>query len=188
MSVFPTAGHLASWAGQCPGNDQSAGKRRSGRTRKGSKWLDVALKDAALAAIRTDGSYLQALYRRKKPQLQRAPHLRTSRSTNRPPSSLEAGPDAISYAASRAPFASRSRCSIGRPTSASASARSIPPDFGAIQRVPAKGLNAYQKARICGPFLCGRYWARTSDPQLVEPVGRYAEVRACSRVFLPLQV
>jgi transposase len=69
MTSFPTAGHLASWAGQCPGNDQSAGKRRSGRTRKGSKWLDVALKDAALAAIRTDGSYLQALYRRKKPQL-----------------------------------------------------------------------------------------------------------------------
>src|SRR6266516_2149304 len=62
MSVFPTAGHLASWAGQCPGNDQSAGKRRSGCTRKGSKWLDVALKDAALAAIRTDDSYLQALY------------------------------------------------------------------------------------------------------------------------------
>ncbi len=47
MTVFPTAGHLASWAGQCPGNDQSAGKRRSGRTRKGSKWLDEALKDAA---------------------------------------------------------------------------------------------------------------------------------------------
>jgi transposase len=69
MTSFPTAGHLASWAGQCPGNDQSAGKRRSGRTRKGSKWLDAALKDAALAAIRTDGSYLQALYRRKKPQL-----------------------------------------------------------------------------------------------------------------------
>ncbi len=44
MSVFPTAGHLASWAGVCRGNDQSAGKRRSGRTRKGSKWLDLALK------------------------------------------------------------------------------------------------------------------------------------------------
>ena len=43
MSVFPTAGHLASWAGQCPGNDQSAGKRRSGRTRKGSKHLNAAL-------------------------------------------------------------------------------------------------------------------------------------------------
>jgi transposase len=69
MSTFPSPGHLASWAGQCPGNDQSAGKRRSGRTRKGSKWLDVALKDAALAAIRTDNSHLQALYRRKKPQL-----------------------------------------------------------------------------------------------------------------------
>ena len=69
MSVFPTAGHLASWAGQCPGNDQSAGKRRSGRTRKGSKHLNQALTDAAMAALRTNDSYLQALYRRKKPQL-----------------------------------------------------------------------------------------------------------------------
>ncbi len=69
MSTFPTAGHLASWAGQCPGNDQSAGKRRSGRTRKGSKWLNEALKEAAMAATRTNGSYLQALYRRKRPQL-----------------------------------------------------------------------------------------------------------------------
>jgi transposase len=48
MWVFPTAGHLASWAGQCPGNDQSAGKRRSGRTRKGSKWLNAALGQRAL--------------------------------------------------------------------------------------------------------------------------------------------
>ena len=69
MSAFPDAGHLASWAGQCPGNDISAGKRRSGRTRKGSKNLDIALKDAALAAIRTNDSYLQALYRRKRPAL-----------------------------------------------------------------------------------------------------------------------
>jgi len=69
MSVFPTAGHLASWAGQCPGNDQSAGKRRSGHTRKGSKHLNAALKDAALAATRTNGSYLQSLYRRKRSQL-----------------------------------------------------------------------------------------------------------------------
>jgi transposase len=68
MTVFPSAGHLASWAGQCPGNDQSAGKRRSGRTRKGSKHLNAALKDAAMAAMRTNDSYLQALYRRKKPQ------------------------------------------------------------------------------------------------------------------------
>src|SRR3954463_1640405 len=69
MSVFASAGHLASWAGQCPGNDQSAGKRRSGRTRKGSKNLNAALKDAAMAALRTNDSYLQALYRRKRSQL-----------------------------------------------------------------------------------------------------------------------
>jgi len=68
MSVFPTAGHLASWAGVCPGNDQSAGKRRSGRTRKGSKWLDLALKEAAMSAANTNDSYLQAQYRRLKPR------------------------------------------------------------------------------------------------------------------------
>jgi len=69
MSKFPTAGHLASWAGRCPGNDQSAGKRRSGRTRKGSKWLGIALQEAALAAIRVKGSYLAAQYQRLKPRL-----------------------------------------------------------------------------------------------------------------------
>jgi len=69
MTCFPTAGHLASWAGQCPGNDQSAGKRRSGRTRKGSKNLNLALKDAAMAALRTNDTYLQALYRRKRTAL-----------------------------------------------------------------------------------------------------------------------
>ena len=69
MSVFPTAGHLASWAKQCPGNNQSAGKRKSGRTPKGPKWLDDALKNAAMAAIRTNDSYLQAQYKRLKPRL-----------------------------------------------------------------------------------------------------------------------
>jgi transposase len=69
MRVFPSARHLASWAGSCPGNDQSAGKRRSGRTRKGSKWLNMALHEAALAAIRTRDSYLQAQYQRLKPRL-----------------------------------------------------------------------------------------------------------------------
>ena len=67
-SVFPTAKQLASWAGQCPGNDQSAGKRRSGQSRKGSKWLDWALEETAMAAIRTKDSYLAAQYARLKPR------------------------------------------------------------------------------------------------------------------------
>jgi transposase len=46
MTRFPTAGHLASWAGMCPGNNESAGKRRSGKTRKGSPWLRAALTEA----------------------------------------------------------------------------------------------------------------------------------------------
>ena len=68
MSAFPTPKHLASWAGVCPGNDQSAGKRRSGKTRKGSKWLRATLTEAANAAARTRGSYLQAQYHRLYPR------------------------------------------------------------------------------------------------------------------------
>lgn len=61
---FPTAAHLASWAGLCPGNNQSAGKRRSGTTRKGDPWLRSALIEAAQAAGRTRGTYLAAQYHR----------------------------------------------------------------------------------------------------------------------------
>lgn len=68
MTRFATARHLASWAGKCPGNDKSAGKRRSGKTRDGSKWLDFALEEAAMAAIRVKGHYLEAQYRRLKPR------------------------------------------------------------------------------------------------------------------------
>jgi transposase len=50
MTRFPTAGHLASWAGMCPGHHQSAGKQRDGKTRKGSPWLREALIEAAAAA------------------------------------------------------------------------------------------------------------------------------------------
>lgn len=64
MSRFPTAGHLASWAGMCPGNNESAGKHRSGRTRHGSKWLRIALVEAAHAAARAKGTYLAAQYHR----------------------------------------------------------------------------------------------------------------------------
>lgn len=62
MSRFPTAGHLASWAGMCPGNNESAGKHRSGRTRHGSKWLRKALIEAGQAAGRTKNTYLAAQY------------------------------------------------------------------------------------------------------------------------------
>jgi transposase len=64
MSRFRTARHLASWAGLCPGNHESAGKRRSGRTRKGSRWLRAALVQAAHAAARTKDTYFAAQYRR----------------------------------------------------------------------------------------------------------------------------
>jgi transposase len=62
MSRFPTAGHLASWAGMCPGNNESAGKRKSGRTTKGSKWLRKALIEAGQAAGRSKNTYLAAQY------------------------------------------------------------------------------------------------------------------------------
>jgi transposase len=68
MTRFHSARHLASWAGQCPGNDQSAGKRRSGKTREGSKWLDYALEEAAMAAIRVKANYPTAQYQRLKPR------------------------------------------------------------------------------------------------------------------------
>src|SRR3989440_4700045 len=60
MSRFPSARHLASWAGMCPGNNESAGKRLSGKTRKGSPWLRSALVEAAHAAIHCKDSYLAA--------------------------------------------------------------------------------------------------------------------------------
>jgi transposase len=68
MSLFPSAAHLASWAGLCPGNHESAGKRRSGRTRKGTKWLSIALTEAAQANTRSRDTYLSAQYRRLRPR------------------------------------------------------------------------------------------------------------------------
>jgi transposase len=64
MSRFPSADHLASWAGVAPGNYESAGKRASGKTRKGNRFLRTILVQAAHAAARTKGTYLSAQYRR----------------------------------------------------------------------------------------------------------------------------
>jgi transposase len=64
MSRFPTAGHAASWAGLCPGNHESAGKRLSGRTRVANRTLRAALVESARGAIRKRNSYLAAQYRR----------------------------------------------------------------------------------------------------------------------------
>lgn len=66
MRHFPTAGHLCSWGAICPGHDESAGKRRSGKTRKGNRYLRRTLIQAALGATRKNGSALQARYHRVK--------------------------------------------------------------------------------------------------------------------------
>ena len=64
MSRFPTAAQAASWAGICPGNHESAGKRKSGKSRKGNRWLRATLIECARGAVRSRDSYLAAQYHR----------------------------------------------------------------------------------------------------------------------------
>jgi transposase len=64
MSRFQTPAHLLSWACICPRNDENAGKRRSTRVSRGGKWLKTTLVQAAWAAVRVKGSYLQAQFHR----------------------------------------------------------------------------------------------------------------------------
>lgn len=66
MQRFPSAESLVSWAGMCPRSDESAGKRRSTRIRKGAPWLKTTLVQAAWAAVRVKNSYLRALFHRLK--------------------------------------------------------------------------------------------------------------------------
>lgn len=68
MTRFGDASRLASWAGVCPGQHESAGKSKTGRTRKGPKWLQVHLTEAAKAAARSKGTYLAAQYARLRPR------------------------------------------------------------------------------------------------------------------------
>ncbi|MBV8440098.1 MAG: IS110 family transposase, partial [Hyphomicrobiales bacterium] len=69
MTAFPTADHLVSWAGMCPRLDESAGRKRSKRLRKGAPWLKPVLVQAALAAIKVKNSSLRARYFSLKPRL-----------------------------------------------------------------------------------------------------------------------
>jgi transposase len=64
MNQFPTPGHLASWAGLCPGNNESAGKHKSTKTRSGTPWLTSALVEAAWSAVRTKDCYLAVRFQR----------------------------------------------------------------------------------------------------------------------------
>ena len=64
MDQFPSAAHAASWAALCPGNNESAGKRYSGKTRKGNVWLRRTLCEAAWSASHTKGTYFSAQYHR----------------------------------------------------------------------------------------------------------------------------
>ena len=64
MSRFATAGHLLAWAGMCPGQNQSAGKRKRGRLRKGAPWLKTSLIQSAWAAKRKKDSYYRAQFQR----------------------------------------------------------------------------------------------------------------------------
>ena len=66
MSFFPSASHLAAWAGVCPGNHESAGKRRNAKARKGNTHLKTALVEAANAAARAKGTYLKEKFFRLK--------------------------------------------------------------------------------------------------------------------------
>ena len=68
MRQFPTAAHLASWAKVSPGNNESAGKRQSGRTGRGNPWIKAALTEAAQAAAKTKDKYFAAQYRRLAPR------------------------------------------------------------------------------------------------------------------------
>jgi transposase len=68
MTPFPTHKHLCSWAGVCPGNNESAGKRKSGKTPKGNRWVRGALGEAAWAASHTKDTYLAAQFRRLVPR------------------------------------------------------------------------------------------------------------------------
>ena len=68
MSRFGNAHRLASWAGACPGSHESAGRDKTGKTRKGSKWLQIHLNEAAKSIVRSKGTYLSAQYARIKPR------------------------------------------------------------------------------------------------------------------------
>ncbi len=82
IALFPSERHMASWAGLCPGNNESAGKQKSGRTTKGNNWLKSILVQTAHASCRTKDTYLKSFYRRVAPgeaKVERSSPLPTNR-------------------------------------------------------------------------------------------------------------
>jgi transposase len=121
MARSPSAGHLASWARLGPGNSESAGKRKSGHTRKGSKWLRATQTDSAKAAARTRGSYLSAHYHRLRGR--RGPNNATIAVATRSSSA----PTTCSTATSPTPTSARTTSSTARLTTPTATARGASP-------------------------------------------------------------
>ena len=121
MSVFPTPKHLASWAKVSPGNDQSAGKRRSGKAGKGNKWLRATLNESANAAARTKDSYLAAQYQRLRAAAATAKRSPPSGTRSSPPPGTCSKPESCS--ATSAATTSCARTPIGSPNASSANSK-----------------------------------------------------------------
>jgi Transposase IS116/IS110/IS902 family len=130
MERFPTHRHLASWAGMCPGQNESAGKQRPGKTRKRSKWLRSALTESAKAASRTKGSYLSAHYTRIKG---RRGHARAHRGDRPLDPRLR-----LLHAAARCPLSGTRRTLL------------LPPPAGARRALPASPRAPARAARPQG--------------------------------------
>jgi Transposase IS116/IS110/IS902 family len=136
MGRFGSAARLASWAGVCPGQHESAGKQKSGGTRKGSKWLQIHLHEAANAAARSKGTYLNAQYQRLDPDA----------GTPKPSS------PSSTRSSSRLPHARPPR-SLRGPRRGLVRAPQRPPPSRAAPRPPDRGSRLHRLDRPCSGHM-----------------------------------